>query len=260
MTVAIRDAGVAYGGRSAVKAVNLDAAPGRVLALVGPNGSGKSSLLKAVAGLVAHTGRIDTAVDPASGGLSYMPQSFQSCAGLTVLEVVLLGGVRSLALQVREEDIEAAAEALRLLGIGAIAGRAVDQLSGGQRQLVFLAQSLVSGPRVLLLDEPVSALDLRNQLHVLDLVRDVTRTRQLATIIVLHDLTLAARYADEVAVMCDGRLVAIGSAAATLTPERIAATFRVRVETLTSPGGDLVIHALGAMVSPHQDAASWRSS
>lgn len=256
MSVTLRDVGVAYGGRSAVRSVDLDAAPGHVLALVGPNGSGKSSLLKAVASLVPHTGRIDTSVEPSSGGLSYMPQSFQPCAGLTVLEVVLLGRVRSLALQVREEDIDAAAQALRLLGIGPIAGRAVDQLSGGQRQLVFLAQSLVSGPRVLLLDEPVSALDLRNQLHVLDLVRGVTHARQLATIIVLHDLTLAARYADEVAMMCDGRLVAIGSPAATLTSDRIAATFRVRVETLTSPGGQLVIHPLGAMESPHQDAAS----
>ena len=139
-----------------------------MLGIVGPNGSGKSTLVKAVAGLLKASGRIrfnGSEARPKSVG--YMPQDLQTPMALTVLEVVLLGRLAELGLTVSADDLEAVRQVLQLLGMEALAGRYLSELSGGQRQMVFLAQALVSQPTVLLLDEPISALDICHQLEVL---------------------------------------------------------------------------------------------
>lgn len=247
MSVALCNVGISYGRTEVVSDLNFKASPGRVLALVGANGSGKSSILRAIAGLLRHTGEIAFAGSVAPPAIGYMPQSSQPCAGLTILEIVLLGRVTRLALRISDADIESASETLRQVGILELAGRSVDEVSGGQRQLAFLAQALASRPQILLLDEPVSALDLRNQLQVLELVKAITNSSTLTTIAVLHDLSAAARFADDVAMIGHGRLIAIGPPAAVLTPPNIAAAFRVRVETETSGSGALLINPLHAI-------------
>ena len=236
MSVAIRGLSVRYGARHAVREVDLHAAPGRILAVIGANGSGKTSLLRAIAGLVAHDGTVHT-----SGRLDYMPQDNAVRAALTVFEVVLLGRLRSLALRVAREDLRAAEAALGELGIGDFANRRIGELSGGQRQLVFLAQVLAGDPEVLLLDEPTSALDIAHQVQVLALLRDATRRRGLTTLAVLHDLNAAARFADGLALMSAGRLIAHGPPETVLTVPALRAAFGVEAAIIPGPDGKPVV-------------------
>lgn len=245
MIVRTSDLSVRYGATKAVDGVDLAAHPGSVLAIVGPNGSGKSSLIKAIAGLVRATGTIlydGRAQRPAA--MAYMAQDIAGQAALTVMEVVLLGRLRRLGMRVGEADIEQVQHALDDLGLTHLAARYLGELSGGQRQIVFLAQALVGDPAILLLDEPISALDLRHQLEVLDLVRNRTRARGLTTICVLHDLNATTRVSDYVALMRQGRLVAHGQPGAVLTPAALADVFEVDAEIIAGQDGTPVVRPL----------------
>ena len=145
MSVALHNVSVLYGKTMAVDRVSLVAKSGEVTALVGSNGSGKSSLLKAVAGLLRYRGEIRLPEHSGSGrAIGYLPQDTVSSAALTVLEVVLLGRYQQLGLRLAEADMEEAIAALESLGIQSLAGRYLSELSGGQRQLVFLAQVLAN--------------------------------------------------------------------------------------------------------------------
>ena len=237
---------VRYGTHHAVADVNLVAEPGEILAILGPNGSGKSTLLRALAGVQRYTGRITWA-----GGqteIGYMPQDSASRAALTAYEVVLLGRMRSLGLRVAAEDLAAAEATMTEIGIAALAHRRIGTLSGGQRQLVFIAQVLAGNPRAVLLDEPTSALDIAHQLGVLALLRDISRKRGLTTIAVLHDLNAAARFADRLALLRDGRLVGLGPPADMLTAPYLAEVFDVDVAIDAGSDGHPVVLPLRAVV------------
>ncbi|MBL8705379.1 MAG: ABC transporter ATP-binding protein [Rhodospirillales bacterium] len=223
---------VAYGRERVLRGIDLRAAPGTVTALIGPNGSGKSTLLRAIAGLVPSTGGIRRP----SGRIGYLPQDGNARAVLTVLEVVLLGRLHTLGLAVGRADIEAAAEVLHDLGLEHLGDRHLGEISGGQRQMVYLAQVVAAAPTALLLDEPTSALDLRNQMDMLDQVRRLTRARNLATIVAIHDLNAAARFADQVVALDRGRLVAAGTPADVLTAALLAQVYRI--EALVVAGAD----------------------
>ena len=242
MSLTAEGLNVRYGKRQVVEIAQFNAAPGEVLTILGPNGSGKSTLLKALAGVVPSPARIrlnGAAVPP--GHLGYMPQDSSSGTALTVLEVVLLGRLASLRARVTPDDLAAAGAALDQVSISALADQRLTDLSGGQRQLVFLAQTLVKDPKILLLDEPTSALDLRHQLEVLANVRAITRARGLVTIIVLHDLTAAARFGDRAALLKEGRLWQIGPPAEVLTPAALAALYGIDTEILTDSAGHRVV-------------------
>ena len=238
---------VRYGRRVAVDGVTLDAAPGEVLAILGANGSGKSSLLRALAGVQPCQGTLvwDGRAAP-GGGIGYMPQDNAIRAALTAFEVVLLGRLRSLAFRVGDPDLIAARAALAELGASDLAPRRIGELSGGQRQLVFLAQVLAAAPRVLLLDEPTSALDIAHQLQVLGLLRAATARRGLTTVAVLHDLNAAARFADRIALMRAGRLIGLGCPAEVLTASALRDAYGVEVCVLAGPDGHPVVLPLRA--------------
>ncbi|WP_186418227.1 ABC transporter ATP-binding protein [Bosea sp. CS1GBMeth4] len=250
MRLTIEDLSVRYGGTTALAGLGLSAMPGEVLGVIGPNGSGKSSLVKAVAGLVAHGGRIlRGADDGAAARIGYMPQDTSTRAALTVLEAVLLGRLGSLGLRVKPDDLAMARAVLDELDLGRLAGRYLGELSGGQRQLVFLAQALAAEPKLLLLDEPISALDIRHQLGVMQTVRRLTHERRLTTVVVLHDLNIAARFADRIAVICAGRLIRHGRPAEVIEPETVATVFGVEAAMSAAPDGSLVVTPLRAVTA-----------
>lgn len=232
MKVEVEDLGVRYGRQIAVDRVSLAAIPGEILGVLGPNGSGKSSLVKAIAGVLPHRGtvRFDGLAERPSV-IGYMPQDHHSRAALTVLETVLLGRLGRLGLRVSDEDLAAAETVLNEIGIAPLALRDLGALSGGQRQLVFLAQALASAPRVLLLDEPFSALDIRHQLEVAELLTQLTRERKLTTILVLHDIPMAARLADRIALLQNGHLMALGPSADVLASPAMRDVFQVEFVT-----------------------------
>ncbi|MDW3207501.1 MAG: ABC transporter ATP-binding protein [Alphaproteobacteria bacterium] len=240
--ISARGVSVAISGTPLIEDISLTVNAGEMVALIGPNGAGKSTLLKALCGIVASSGSIEGAGSDAA----YMPQESGVATSLTVMEAMLLGRVRTLGIRVSRNVLNAASSALSGFGLAELAGRRLDTLSGGQRQLVFLAQSVFREPNALLLDEPTSALDLRHQLMVLESVRTVCRARRMAVVVALHDLGQAARFADRIVCMSDGRIVADGAPDRVLTEDRIRAVYRVEVEICRTVRGALSITPMTA--------------
>lgn len=257
MKLAIDKLKFAYNGNIPVlRDVSLEALPGEVTILIGANGSGKSTLLKCVAGLLRPEGtiRLNGAVrsapvkDRSEPQISYLPQDNASRAVLTVFEAVLLGRIQSLSWRVDREDLLLAHTVLAELGLEKLASRFLGELSGGQKQMVWIAQALVRQPKILLLDEPLSGLDLRHALEILDLIQAITRQRGITTVISLHDLNLVARYADKVVVLAGGRARIFGEPAAVLTSATIGDVYGVRCK-VTTDDGVLQITPLGSLRS-----------
>lgn len=248
MKLTVRDLVVRYGRATGLAGLQLSADPGELLAVIGPNGSGKSSLVKAIAGVIPYDGQIEFDSGPRDPSrLGYMPQDIGSRTALTVLEAVLLGRLGRLGVSVKPADLAAAEAVLHELDLIALASRYLGELSGGQRQLVFLAQALASEPSMLLLDEPISALDIRHQLAVMETVRRLTHGRGLTTLVVLHDLNIAARFADRIAVLKQGRLMRHGLPEDVVAPDMVAEVFEVEAALAFLPDGRRVVSSVRAL-------------
>jgi iron complex transport system ATP-binding protein len=216
-----------YGATPVLEGISIAEIPsGTVTATIGPNAAGKSTLFKCIAGLLKPEGVIRLDGQAIQGGrsrgeysrlVSYLPQEYPSTAALTVFEAVLLARQHSASWIVADEDLNRVSAVLGRLGLEGLALRYLNELSGGQRQLVAVAQALAREPRVLLLDEPTSSLDLQRQLELLSLVRAIAAERGITVLIALHDLNLAARYADRLLVLYEGRVLAFGPPAAVLS-------------------------------------------
>lgn len=251
----------------------VDLRAGQVTALVGPNGSGKSTLLRALArlhapaaGRVALSGGDGAEVDAL--GLSrrafaqrvtMLAQSRPTPSGISVREVVELGR-HPYRGRLRANDPDGSAvvrRALAVTGIEGLAGHAVDELSGGQLQRVWIAACLAQDTDVLLLDEPTTFLDLRYQVEVLDLVRELADDHGVAIGVVLHDLDQAAAVADTVALMDQGRVRAVGPPHDVLTADALTTTYRITVEVhCDAATGAIRTRAVGRHASRTRTAAS----
>ena len=249
MSLSIQSLYASHGRKPILTDVSARIEPGQITALIGPNGTGKSTLLKAISGLLPATGTVTLNGDVQNApkrreAFAYMPQDSGAQSSISVFEVVLLGRMRSLGLsvpQALQDEVEAT---LARFGIAHLADRALDQISGGQRQMVFLAQAMFRRPEVLLLDEPTAALDMRHQLVVLDAVQETVRRQNMIAVIALHDLNLVAQFAQHVICLSGGRVAAEGSCVEVLTPERLAALYGVHAEVSTNAQGDLRIRPI----------------
>ncbi|MCB9949118.1 MAG: ABC transporter ATP-binding protein [Rhodospirillaceae bacterium] len=252
MSLAASGIGVSYGAVTVLSDVGFEARPGTITGLIGPNGTGKSTLLKTVAGLVPGQGTVSLHGQPPlpprgrRAAIAYMPQDSGPASSLTVMEVVLLGRLASLALTVPADLRDRAAQTLARFGLLAFQGRTLGELSGGQRQLVYLAQSIFRAPAVLLLDEPTAALDLRHQLMVLDAVADHCRTQDVIVMAAMHDLSLAARYCGHLLCLSQGTIRAAGPPGDVLTPDRLRAVYGVRAEIARTPSGAIAVVPVAA--------------
>lgn len=242
MSLRVDKLNCAYGSKAILKDISLEAVPrGQLSALTGPNAAGKSTLFKSLAGLVPASANSLSLDGQALSQLSqaerfakvcYMPQGFSSNAALTVFEAVLLAHKQLSGWRVNEADIEAVAAALDYLGIGQLAGRYIGELSGGQQQLVSLCQALSRNADILLLDEPTSALDLQRQLQVLTLLQQHCRQHNSVCIVSIHDLSLAARFAEHLLVLRDGQLISAGETDTIMQSGAIERCYDVEIELL----------------------------
>lgn len=254
--LAASDLRLAYRDRVVVEGACLDLVRGRVLGLVGPNGSGKSTLLRALARL--HR--------PEAGQISVdgVPSDTLTSKGFARL-VTLLTQSRPVPTGVSVRDIvgygrhphrkrwagdpgaeEAITRAMEMTGVTAMADRSADQLSGGELQRVWLATCLAQDTEVLLLDEPTAHLDLRYQVEILDLVRDLADDHGVAVGIVLHDLNQAAALADQLALVHCGRLIASGPPEEVLTSAHLTEVYGIPVAVAPDPiTGSLTVRPLG---------------
>ncbi|MCF4127222.1 ABC transporter ATP-binding protein [Methylobacterium sp. SyP6R] len=231
ITLALDAVGVRYGARTVLDHVTVPAMRGgEVVAVIGPNGAGKSTLLRRIAGLVGGPGRVHMETGtPRPARACYLPQDSTATAVLTVFESILLAVKRDASWRVEDEALAKVEALLHLLDIEALAFRNLGELSGGQRQLVSIAQTLGREPDVMLLDEPTSALDLRHQQQVAAITRRITAERGIVTLVTVHDLNQALRIADRVLVLAAGGLAAFGPPREVVTPGLIAEVYGVRV-------------------------------
>ncbi|MFJ9890221.1 ABC transporter ATP-binding protein [Streptomyces sp. NPDC091287] len=243
-----RDMTIAYDRTDVVHGADLRLPRGRVTALIGPNGSGKSTLLRAVARLhKARTGRVTVAAQGEGTGpvdalalsrsdfarrVTLLAQSRNAPAGLSVRDVVGFGR-HPYRGRLRGTDPDGARmveHALAVTNLAEFADRGVESLSGGQLQRVWFACCLAQDTDVLLLDEPTTYLDLRYQVEILDLVRDLADTHGVTVGVVLHDLDQAAAVADQVVLLSSGRIVAAGTPAEVYAPERLSDAYGIRID------------------------------
>jgi len=238
-------------GEPVLRGVSLVGRAGRLLCLLGPNGSGKTTLLRCLLGWLR----------PAAGGVlldgrdirnfsprqlarlvAYVPQVPQSAFAFSVGEIVLMGrfshaGLMGLA---GEQDLAVAREAMRMTGVLDLADRTLEELSGGQAQCVMIARALAQQPSVLLLDEPTSHLDLKNQLSIHRMMQRLAHDWGMAVVCVSHDVNLAARFADELALLSEGTVVAAGAPAEVIRREVLERTYGVEID-LVAGGGPVPI-------------------
>ena len=247
----VRNLSVAYGSRVVLRDISLDLAPGRIHGLIGPNGAGKSTLVKAVLGLVEHTGEVEVAGSPLRGmsprqralRMAYLAQDTSVTADFTGRQLVAMGRYarQSRFAVMSAEDVDAVSTALALTGADRWAERSVASTSGGERQLTGLARALAQEAPVLILDEPISALDMAHEMAVLRLLRPWLDTdpEHRSVVVVLHDLSVAARFCDELVLLAPSpsstSVVAQGTPSQTLTPALLCATYGIEVDVRPSP-------------------------
>ncbi|MCW3134906.1 MAG: ABC transporter ATP-binding protein [Methanophagales archaeon] len=241
----IKEVEFSYASVPILKNVCVELAESEMLSVVGPNGAGKSTLLRC----------IDRILSPQKGCIllderdikemsrmelakkvGYIPQSTTSIFSATVFDVVLIGRRPHISWRSSEEDTEKVLETLQMLNIEEFAMRDINELSGGQQQKVFIACALSQEPDVLLLDEPTSNLDIRHQLEVMDIIKTIVKEKRIAAIMAIHDLNLAARYADRIVMMNSGKIFAAGNPASVLTPDNIKSVYGVESEVMDKRG------------------------
>jgi iron complex transport system ATP-binding protein len=249
--LACRDLRAGYNGTPVLQGINVEVVAGEWVALIGPNGAGKSTLLRAVVGTLECSGEVlvggaPTAAMPrraAARAMAMVPQHPVIPEGMAVFDYALLGRTPHITVWgfERPSDEQRIIELLERLDLAELAERPLDRLSGGELQRAILARALAQDAAVLLLDEPTASLDLGHQQQVLDLVDELRREQGLAVLSALHDLTLAAQYADRLVLLRDGAVVAQGRSEEVITLDALKAHYGASVSVLHDEDGGVVV-------------------
>jgi iron complex transport system ATP-binding protein len=245
------------GGRRILGPVDLEVRRGECLVVVGPNGAGKTTLLRLLAGLlrpsageVSYRGRTFSALSrrELARRIAYVPQIRPAHVPLTVEEVVLLGRYPHLSafqMAPRSEDFTAVEDALRLVGIEELRERPVDELSGGERQAVFIAAALAQESEMLVLDEPTIHLDARHQSDLAGLLLRLKAESGRTVVLATHDLNLASLLGDRLLAVSGGTILAVGTPAEILRPDLLETLFRARFEIVRGGERPVTLLELG---------------
>ncbi len=257
--ISAENLGAGYGGNSVWRNASFDIGRGEFVAIIGPNGAGKTTLFRLLLGLLQPlSGRLEILREvPRRGNpkIGYVPQShaIDSDTNIAAIELVRLGfsGSKWGFGLFHQEDRDAAAEALRAVGALDLADRSLGQLSGGELQRIFLAEALVSNPDILLLDEPLSNLDIRRENDLIQLVNKIVRTRKVTALLIAHHINPLLPYLDRVVYKANGK-VATGKPTDVLTGPNLSELYGVRIEVLHDSRGNLAIVGIEDTQDEHE--------
>lgn len=246
MILKISNLEFSYSSTPVLEDITMELTRSELVGIVGPNGTGKSTLIRC----------IDRILEPLGGSilldekdikqmgmmevakkLGYVPQTISSIFPTTVFDTVLMGRRPHIGWRSSNSDRRKIVEVLHLMEIEDIAMKEFNELSGGQQQKVLIARALAQEAEMLLLDEPTSNLDIRHQIEVMEIIRDLIAKKEISAIMAVHDLNLASRYADRVIMMKGGRIFDAGYPPDVLTPENIRSVYGVHAEVINSNGG-----------------------
>lgn len=246
----VKDIEFGYAGVPILKDICIELAESEMLGIVGPNGAGKSTLIRCIDRILApQRGNIlldgrdinEMHLMELAKKMGYIPQSTSQVFPTTVFDTVLMGRRPHIGWRSSEKDVEMVLEVLQMMNIEEFAMRNINELSGGQQQKVFIARALTQEPDVLLLDEPTSNLDIRHQLEVMDIIKNIVRGKQISAIMAIHDLNLASRYADRIIMMSSGTIFAAGDPVSVLTQDNIKWAYGVDAEVNNNNGKPYIV-------------------
>ncbi len=265
MRLEVRGLSFSFGEKRVLDDVTLGVGHGEFLGLMGPNGSGKTTLLRCIMNYLPADGSrilIDekqlsefTPVELAKT-FAVVPQASTTDFVFTAHDIVMMGRIPHIASRFvgsTREDSRVVEDAMKLTNTWQFATRQFSELSGGERQRVIIARAIAQDPKALLLDEPTVYLDINGQIEIMDLIKRLNHEKGIMTIAVLHDVNLAARYCDRIALLSEGRLEAIGSPREVLTPENVQSVYDVSVVVRKDPftGGVYVMPRSTSSVRKH---------
>ena len=259
--VSVAGLGFGYRNKSVLRGITFNVERGSLCGLLGPNASGKTTLLKCMNGILTpQEGAVSVAGRMVAGLsrqeiarlMAVVPQQMNLVFSFTALQMVVMGRAARLGtLKLPSgKDREEARDALEDLGVGSLADRPFNELSGGERQLVLLARALFQDTSILLLDEPTSHLDFRNQYRIMDVVSDITEKKGLATIVTLHDPNLAGRYCSHLVMLKDGRLHREGSRQKVFERQTLEEVYGMEVVVEQTARGPAVVMPASRTVAP----------
>ena len=248
--LSVRSISVNYGAREILHEVSLNVEAGEVVSLIGPNGAGKTTMIRAISGVLPlQTGSVQVVGDDLSALsitqrarlLAVVPQARKLPPAYSVQHAVLMGRTPYLGWigNPSKNDYDKTAWALDRTNITGLAERLVEELSGGEQQLVLVARALAQDAPVILLDEPTAHLDLRHQATILDLIRSLARERGLAVLMSLHDLNLVSLYSDRIALLGEGRIHAFGTSKEVINPQILSDVYQVPLSVIPHPFKDI---------------------
>jgi iron complex transport system ATP-binding protein len=261
MKLEVGDVYFSYDSRPILSEITFKVAEAKVVSIIGPNGSGKTTLLKCIdrmlkpkrgAILVEEKDVSKLGSKEIAKVLSYVPQSAANVFPCTVFDAVLIGRRPHLSWGVGEKERKVVAQMLKLMGLDQMAMRNFNELSSGERQKVLLARALAQEPKVLLLDEPTSNLDLRRQLEVLGLLTNVVEERGIALVMAMHDLNLASQFSHQIIALREGKIYAAGEPESVLTAENIRLVYGVEAMVESNSGRPHIIPLRPIVERPHE--------
>jgi iron complex transport system ATP-binding protein len=234
-----------YSSTPVLKDVTMKLTESEILGIVGPNGAGKSTLIRCIDRILKpKQGTIlldeqeikNMSMMEVARRIGYVPQTGSRTFPITVFDTVLMGRRPHLGWRSGDADIKKVVEVLKLMEIEDLAMSDLNELSGGQQQKVLIARALAQEASVLLLDEPTSNLDIKHQLEVMEIIKNLVATKKVSAIMAVHDLNLASRYTDRVIIMKLGRIIDAGTPSDVLTPENIRSVYDVEAEVINGNG------------------------